>query len=182
MSLRPRPEIENLPVQHHGGINYAELPALGLSPESVLDFSVCTNPFMPPRIKEMRLGDMAVGQYPDSGATELRQRLSGISGIPSANILVGSGTTELIRLIAMTYFRKGAPVLLLEPLIDKRPGTVYFFIDLTFAIVGAAARAVNQTFMTGCNRADAGSFAEEALAALRAGLTEIAGAFFHADK
>ncbi len=116
MPLRPRPEIENLPVQYHGGMNYAEPKAMGLSPESVLDFSVCTNPFMPPpRIKEMRLGDMAVGQYPDSEATELKQRLSEISGMPAANILVGSGTTELIRLVVLTYFGKGDRVLILEP-------------------------------------------------------------------
>jgi len=116
LSLLPRPKVKNLKVCPHGGINYAELSAMGIAPEAVLDFSVCTNPFMPPpRIKKMLLGDVAIGQYPDSGATELRQRLSEKLGIPSDNILAGSGTTELIRLIALAYFRQGDGILILEP-------------------------------------------------------------------
>ncbi len=40
MSLRPRPEVENLEASLHGGPNLAELKAMGLTPEAVLDFSV----------------------------------------------------------------------------------------------------------------------------------------------
>ena len=107
MPLQPRPEIENLQVCPHGGINYAELSAMGITPEAVLDFSVCTNPFMPPPgIGEM-LNNIAIDKYPDCEATELRQRLSERLGVPPDYILVGSGTTELIRLIALAYFRRG---------------------------------------------------------------------------
>ena len=42
MPLPPRPEINNLEVCPHGGLNYAELCALGISPDSVLDFGVYT--------------------------------------------------------------------------------------------------------------------------------------------
>ena len=115
MSLRPKRGIARLKTCPHGGINHAELKALGLSPDEVLDFSVCTNPFMPPPGTREMLSTIPIEQYPDSEAAELRQRLSESLGVPPENILAGSGTTELIRLIALTYLRKGDPVLLLEP-------------------------------------------------------------------
>ena len=60
MSLRPKQWIARLKTCPHGGINHAELEALGISPDGVLDFSVCTNPFMPPPgLKEM-LGSMGI--------------------------------------------------------------------------------------------------------------------------
>ena len=115
MSLPPRPEIENLKVCPHGGINYAELSAMGIAPEAVLDFSVCTNPFMPPPGIRKVLNNITIETYPDCEATELRQRLSERLRVPSDNILIGSGTTELIRLIALAYFRQGDGILILEP-------------------------------------------------------------------
>ncbi|MFC1970494.1 pyridoxal phosphate-dependent aminotransferase [Chloroflexota bacterium] len=115
MSLRPKQWITRLKTCPHGGINNAEMETLGLSPDGVLDFSVCVNPFMPPPGLKDMLGIIAFEQYPDSEATELRREISAHIGVPARNILVGSGTTELIRLIAMTYFRKGDLVLILEP-------------------------------------------------------------------
>jgi len=61
------------------------------------------------------LNSVAIEKYPDCEATELRQRLSDKLGVPPDNILVGSGTTELIRLIALAYFRQGDSILILEP-------------------------------------------------------------------
>jgi histidinol-phosphate aminotransferase len=97
-------------------MNYAELKEVGISPKDVLDFSVCTNPFMPPEeIKELLLGDFAVGRYPDSETTELRQKIADRLKIAPDNIIAGSGTTELIRLIALAYFNRGDKILILEP-------------------------------------------------------------------
>jgi len=116
LSLRPRPEIENLESCPHGGLDHAELSALGLSPEAVLDFSVCTNPFMPPpEIKALPLGDFPIDRYPDSEATELREHVAAKLGVPAQNIIAGSGTTELIRLLSLAYFRPGDNILILEP-------------------------------------------------------------------
>jgi len=116
LSLEPRPEIENLNVCPHGGVNNAGLRRAGVAPEGIIDFSICTNPYMPPpEIKEMRLDSLSIEQYPDTEATELRQRLSRRLQVPPDNILVGSGTTELIRLIALAYLRQGDHVLVLEP-------------------------------------------------------------------
>ena len=88
---------------------------MGIAPESVLDFSVNTNPFMPPPEIMKALDSIPIERYPDSEATELRQRLAERLGVTPDNILAGSGTTELIRLIALTYFGQGEPVLILEP-------------------------------------------------------------------
>ena len=115
MSLRPNPEIEKLKVPLHGGPDYAELRTMGLNPEEVLDFSVCSNPFPPPLGVRNILHTVAINRYPDSEATELRQCLSEKSGVAPDNILAGSGTTELIRLTALTYFQRGDSVLILEP-------------------------------------------------------------------
>jgi histidinol-phosphate aminotransferase len=116
LPLPPRPELNDLEVCPHGGLNYAELLALGISPDSVMDFSVCTNPFMPPpEIRKLSLGEFPINQYPDPEASELKEHLSAKLGVPAHNIIVGSGTTELIRLIALAYFRPGDMVLVLEP-------------------------------------------------------------------
>ncbi len=115
MSLRPRPEIESLQPSFHGGLNQAELKAAGLSPEAVLDFSVCANPFPPPaEVREM-LASVPIDRYPDPEATEFRACLSAKLGVAPENIIAGNGATELIRLIALTYFRPGDSVLILEP-------------------------------------------------------------------
>jgi len=115
LSLRPKPEVENLEACLHGGPNRAELTAMGLNPEAVLDFSVCSNPFeAPPGVKKIFNG-IAVNRYPDSEATEFKECLSGKLEVAPDNILVGSGAVELIRLIALTYFGHGDSVLILEP-------------------------------------------------------------------
>ena len=75
MSLRPKLQIANLKKCHHGGINHAEIEALGINPNEILDFSICTNPFMPPPGIKDTLRTIAIEQYPDSEATEFRKEL-----------------------------------------------------------------------------------------------------------
>jgi histidinol-phosphate aminotransferase len=115
LSLRPRPEIENIKVCPHGGPDYAELKAMNLTPEEVIDFSGGSSPFMPPPGIRKILNSIAINQYPDSEATELRQHLSGKLGVAQENIMAGNGAAELIHLIALTYFGHGDSVLILEP-------------------------------------------------------------------
>lgn len=115
MSIRPRPEIEKLVSCPHGGINRAELDALGLSPDEVIDFSVNTNPFScPPAVKDV-FASVDIDRYPDSESAELRAALAGALGIGSGSILVGSGAMEIIRLVTFTYFGLGDTVLVLKP-------------------------------------------------------------------
>jgi len=115
LSLPPRDEIVNLPPCPHGGIDHAELNALGLDPARVPDFSVCTNPYRPPLDIETIMDTIDLSRYPDSTATELREQLAEIQGVPADNIIASSGTTELIRLITLTYLRPADSALVLEP-------------------------------------------------------------------
>ena len=115
MPLRPRPEIEKLSPAAHGGPNRAEEKALGLAPDQILDFSVCSNPYISPPELGSILTPSDISRLPDSEATEFRECLVGKLGVPSSNILAGNGSTELIRLIALAYFGEGDSVLILEP-------------------------------------------------------------------
>jgi len=115
LSLRPRPEIEKVQAASHGGPVQAELMALGLTPETVLDFSVCSNPYPPPRGVREILATVPINYYPDSEATELRQCLAGALAVPPDNILVGAGVIEIIRLVTLTYIKPGDNILILEP-------------------------------------------------------------------
>ena len=115
MSIRPKPYIEKLKTCPHGGPNYAELSALELSADEIMDFSVGSNPFsFPPQIKGA-LDSVVIDRYPDSECTELRARLSEKLSVSPDNIIVGSGSTEIIRLIALAYFGHGDSVLILKP-------------------------------------------------------------------
>ena len=130
MSLLPKPEIQNMSICQHGGIDYAEVEMLGIPPQDILDFSANLNPFGPPpgvvealcgvSCEELKLRvkqgvSEAISHYPDSEAYHLRRSLAEKLGIKAENILVGSGSTELIRLAALAYFDKGDRVLIIEP-------------------------------------------------------------------
>ena len=115
MSLPPRFEVQHMMSCEHGGIDYAELEALGLAPEEVLDFSANLNPFGPPPGIKEAISQTDIAGYPDSRATNLRRLLADKLGVKVENILIGSGSTELIRLVALAYFGRGDSVLIIEP-------------------------------------------------------------------
>ncbi|MGD0780700.1 MAG: histidinol-phosphate transaminase [Dehalococcoidales bacterium] len=115
MPLQPKREIAKLKSGVHGGIDFAELEASGIDAKSIIDFSVSTNPYMPPPGTKEALAATPVECYPDSQSTALRWRLAEKLGVDAANILVGSGTTELIRLIALVYFRRVDRIVIPEP-------------------------------------------------------------------
>jgi histidinol-phosphate aminotransferase len=115
LPLQPKREIAKLKSGVHGGIDYAELEASGIDVNNIIDFSVSTNPYMPPPGIKEALAAAPVERYPDSQSTALRRRLAEKLGVDAANILVGSGTTELIRLIALVFFRRGDRIVILEP-------------------------------------------------------------------
>jgi histidinol-phosphate aminotransferase len=88
---------------------------MGLTPEEVIDFSVSSNPFPPPPGVKESFDTVVIDRYPDSESTELKHCLSEKLGVAPDNILAGSGSMELIRLTATTYFGRGDSVLILEP-------------------------------------------------------------------
>ncbi len=111
----PKEHIANMPVSVHGGIDYAELRRLGIPPEDVLDFSVSVNPFGPPPGIQSAISRAAVDRYPDSESTEVREALTQKLNLSPDQIIVGSGSTELIRLIASAFFGSGDCVLIPQP-------------------------------------------------------------------
>ena len=112
---RPNPHIERIVQANHGGIDYLELNRLGLSPSEVIDFSVSINPFGPPPGVAEAIAHAHVDTYPDSDARELRKALATKLGITTNNVLIGSGSTEIIRLVAMTYLDRSDLVLIPQP-------------------------------------------------------------------
>ena len=76
----------------------------GFGPQDILDFSVSANPFGPPEGVREAMNSAVIDQYPDSDSNELRRVLAKSLGIPAENILVGSGSMEIIRIIATAYF------------------------------------------------------------------------------
>jgi histidinol-phosphate aminotransferase len=113
--LHPKPKVESLEVGEHGGLNYAELEGMDITPGEVLDFSVSSNPFGPPPGIGEAFSPSAIDRYPDREATELRRHLAGKLGITPQNIIAGNGSVELLRLAALAYFGSGDRVLIIEP-------------------------------------------------------------------
>ena len=111
----PRENIAKLPLPVHGGIDYAEIRRLGLSPQDMLDFSVSVNPFGPPPGIHSAISQAPVGCYPDSQSTQVREALGAKLTLSPDQIIVGSGSTELIRLIALAFFGRGDCVLIPQP-------------------------------------------------------------------
>jgi histidinol-phosphate aminotransferase len=113
--LQPNPHIVKLKPDKHGGLNYAELKKYHIEPNEVTDFSVCTNPFGPPAGIRQAIKRVKIDQYPDSDATELIDLLAKKTGVTAANIVAGSGTTELIRLVTQAYLGLKDRVLIPQP-------------------------------------------------------------------
>ncbi|MBN1438827.1 MAG: threonine-phosphate decarboxylase [Anaerolineales bacterium] len=101
--------------EEHGGIDSAELEALGLRPESIIDFSSNVNPFGPfPGVREA-LETVRLDRYPDRESHALRRALAARIGVPPDQILAGNGAAELIGLAASAFLRPGDEVLILAP-------------------------------------------------------------------
>jgi histidinol-phosphate aminotransferase len=115
MPIRPRPEVEKLTPAVHGGPDYAELAALGLSPDEVMDFSANANPYGPSPQVRAALAGVPLDRYPDAQAIALRQRLAQIHGLTPEHIIVGNGTAELIWLLGMAYLQRSGPLVIIGP-------------------------------------------------------------------
>jgi len=111
----PRPEVLATAMDQHGALDYAELEALGLDPDEVLDFSVNSNPCGPsPRVREALAG-VPLDRYPDRESLVLRRALAHHLGVSPAQVVVGNGTSELLWMVAVAYLRPGDRVLIVGP-------------------------------------------------------------------
>ncbi len=84
--------------EHGGNIRRLALEA-GRTPEELLDFSANINPFGPPDwlrpLISSRLSSIV--HYPDPDASSLKASISGHYGVNEEEVVVGNGSTEIIR-------------------------------------------------------------------------------------
>ena len=130
----PNPERHSPPPRPvHGGVKPAELRALGLRPEDVLDFSASVSPLGPPGGVRDALRGADLATYPDPQCLLLREAISAhlsrqdSATVPVSRILAGNGSTEIIHLLARAYLsppRLGATnsVFLLTPTYGEYAG------------------------------------------------------------
>lgn len=115
VSPRPRPSVMATPPAHHGALDYAELERRQIDPDSVLDFSVNSNPFGPsPRVAPA-LRQVPLDRYPDREALALRRALADRLRLAPQNLVVGNGSAELLWLIALAFLEPGDRVLVIGP-------------------------------------------------------------------
>ncbi len=101
--LTPRHAVRQTPADQHGAVQDTELAQWGLAPDDVIDFSVNSNPYGPAPGVRQAIQNVALDRYPDPAATELRCCLASLHGVDNEQVLVGSGSIELIWLIAQAY-------------------------------------------------------------------------------
>jgi histidinol-phosphate aminotransferase len=125
----PKEYIQKLRPAAHGGRHYAELKRLGIDPARVVDFSVSTNPLGPPDGLAGCLVKADLESYPDSDSNLLKNRLAEKLGLAVENLVIGNGSTELIRMCAAAYLGAGDRALIMQP--------TYGEYELAAQLVGA---------------------------------------------
>ena len=110
-SLKPNVSQENV----HGGIDYEELMAKGLSPDDVIDFSSNLLPFGPAPGVTNAIRNIAFSSYPDRDCRKLKQALSDQFNVDVETLLIGNGCSDLIHQVAMGIIRPGDSVLVVGP-------------------------------------------------------------------
>lgn len=114
MSAPPRPLhcIESLPNYPfgHGVADVARQYQLPV--EQIVQLASNENPLGPaPRVRQLLLGDMDIGRYPDGAATVLRQQLAERLNAAAEQIVIGNGSNELLELVARIYVAPGDEVI-----------------------------------------------------------------------
>ncbi len=101
----------------HGANPELLATALGLNLRSdIIDFSVNTNPFGPPKtIRDVAIDRLLAlaSAYPEQDASKLAERLAEINDVKKEEIIVGNGAAELIFLLANVFQKK--KVRIVEP-------------------------------------------------------------------
>ena len=103
------------PFVPHGAIGPAELAALGLTADKVVDFSVNGNAFGPAPGVADAIARAALTTYPDPQALALRQAVADLHEITPEQVLAGNGSMELMWLIALAFLQKRDRVLVVGP-------------------------------------------------------------------
>jgi len=102
------------PAQH-GGLQEAELRALGSSSDAVLDFSSSTNPYGPDPAVVRALQSARIDRYPDPSALLAREALAERCGVRPNQIVLGNGAAELLWSLARCLLGPGSVAWIAEP-------------------------------------------------------------------
>jgi histidinol-phosphate/aromatic aminotransferase/cobyric acid decarboxylase-like protein len=103
------------PPRTHGGRCHAELSALGLAADDVLDLSVSCNPYGPCPAVVDAIRAAPLDRYPDPAATLAREALAAAQGTAPDRIALGNGAAELLWTLAAVLVRPGRRVVVAEP-------------------------------------------------------------------
>ena len=110
--MKLEPAISSHKPVSHGGIYSISNPGLG-----ILDFSSNVNPLGPSpnvlKIIKNQLNTLHI--YPDSNSLKLRKDLQSYTKIPSSQIVVGNGATEIIYNFCKSFLSKKTPILIPSP-------------------------------------------------------------------
>lgn len=104
-----------LPEAYHGGINFAELAALGIDPDKVIDFSSNILPEGPSPSVHETLQKARIDRYPDRESAALVGVISRVYGLDASRVVIGNGCSELIHLVASAFLNGNSHVLVLGP-------------------------------------------------------------------
>ena len=113
--LPPEPRGPVVARVEHGGPDFAELAALGIRPEALLDFSVNKNPLGASPRALRALGLVEPSAYPDARCLRLRAGLAAAHDVHPDEVLVGNGSVELIWLLGQVYLAPGDDVVIVGP-------------------------------------------------------------------
>ena len=104
--INPKGELLGLPKTVHGGQAWKTA--------GVEDYSHNLNPFGPPEclaeIVQSALAD--VGHYPDDSCSELKDVISKAFNVGTESIVIGAGSSDIIRNVPNTFFERGDRVVI----------------------------------------------------------------------
>jgi histidinol-phosphate aminotransferase len=99
----------------HGGPCEEELAALGVSPDSIVDFSTCLNPYGPcPAVVEA-VRAAPIHRYPDPTARAVRRALAEALDVDPDALVLGNGAADLLWTLARVLLERGDTVVIVEP-------------------------------------------------------------------
>ncbi len=101
----------NLQRIKHGGRSIEISRKYNIPLSEILDFSSNTNPLgYPKKIDELNLSEFNLGLFPDDNYANLVSTIARKYNCSDDNVLVGNGSTEIIRMIANCFISKGTKV------------------------------------------------------------------------
>lgn len=83
--------MSNLSHEEHGGLDPLDLKRRGLKPDSMLDFSVNSNPFGPSPYIAKVLRCVDISGYPDNHCSVPADKLVGLNNVSENQGLIGNG-------------------------------------------------------------------------------------------